>query len=134
MRIDVESIASAKDPRKAIFDILGEQLKVIVEDLYGNRVLLATYVRPDKTAGGIYRPKESIEEDRYVGKAGLILALGDQAFENDAIYKWKRKPKIGEWVFFYASDAREIGIAGLSCRIISDYKIAGRSGNPLLLY
>jgi len=133
MRIDVESIAAAKDPKRAIFDRLAPALKTIPR-LYGNRVLLATYIRPEKTAGGIYRPTSDIEEDRYQGKAGLILRIGEQAFENDETYKWGVRPCVGDWVFFWPSDSREIGLAGLSCRVIRDFQIAGPTTDPMLLY
>lgn len=41
-----------------------------------NEVLLAMYMRPEKTAGGIIMPHQNLKEDRYQGKVGLVVKIG----------------------------------------------------------
>lgn len=102
------------------------------KNLHAN-VLVATYVRPEKTAGGIIIPGNSIHEDRYQGKVGLVLALGENAYK--AIGDWNAQkgrfeyhgtvPKLWEYVQFHTSDARESSFNGLSIKWIPDQLVLG---------
>ena len=133
LRSTVIDISNSADPKEAILKHLADSLNSIPE-IYGNRVLLATYIRPSKTAGGIWRPDSDIEEDRWTGKVGLVLKIGQQAFENDRDYKWKNPPKVGDWVTFWTNDTKEIGINGVSCREIRDICIGWICTKPELYY
>ena len=53
--------------------------------LQRNRCLVATYVKPSVTAGGIIIPVTTGEEDRWQGKVGLLLAVGPSAFNYDEV-------------------------------------------------
>ena len=72
----------------------------------GAEVMLVMYERvgqgESKTAGGIILPDVkggSATEDKYQGKAGLIVKMGPIAFEDDASHKFgDKKPKVGDWV------------------------------------
>ena len=62
-----------------------EELRSAVGDLSGvevfnTQVLVAVYIRPEKTSGGIIRPDSVREEDKYQGKVGLLLKKGRTAF------------------------------------------------------
>lgn len=82
-------------------------------------VLVATYVAPRKTAGGILLPDKSVEEDRWQGKVGLVLKMGEGAFRYTGAFTYEGSvPKVGDYVAFHTSDTREIGIRGTSCRTI----------------
>lgn len=133
MKINVTAIAEAKDPKFAIYKLLGSTIDEF-EELYGNYVLLATYIRPSKTAGGIYLTEKNQEEDRYQGKAGLVLKLGQTAFEKDERYRWNNHPLPGEWVWYRPADTSEIGINGVSCRTIADHLIRGKIRNPQVIW
>jgi len=50
-----------------------------------NRCLVATYVKPSVTPGGIIIPTTSGEEDRWQGKVGLLIAVGPSAFNYDEV-------------------------------------------------
>jgi len=105
--------------------------------LLRNRVLVASFIRPEKTSGGIIRPDAVREEDKWQGKAGLILAVGPDAFnfeevKNDADALWAKYsadfpntgaeraindakanhniPEVGDWVFFRGSDTWDSGL------------------------
>lgn len=118
MRVNVIAAARSTNFRKWIKEQLGT-----LEDydvLYGN-VLVAGYIRPEKTAGGIIRPDANITEDRHQGKVGLIIKLGATAFKYDGMTAFAfegRKPKIGDYVMYNSSETREVGINGVSCRLV----------------
>jgi len=61
------------DPKKVILDEMGDISKV---ELFNNQVLVAIYMRPEKTASGILLPGQTRDEDKYQGKAGLVIKLG----------------------------------------------------------
>jgi len=131
MKLDLQKFAAASDQRAAILEATANALPGI--DVFRNRVLVATYVTPERTAGGIIRPDRNIEESRYQGKVGLVLKFGPIAFkfENEEV---PVVPEIGEWVFYRAADTWEAGICGVSCRFVYDDHIVGRCQNPEWIY
>lgn len=72
-------LSTAKDPKQALFDAVGD---VSGYDIFHNQVLVAIYVRPNITAGGIWRPDENVKEDEYQGKVGLVIKTGPAAFKD----------------------------------------------------
>lgn len=125
MKIDVIELAE-RDPsisfKDAAMRMIGDLSGYIV---LGSDLLVATYIKPRKTAGGIYTTDKGAEEDRWQGKVGLVLKLGEQAFRytyrHDGIYEFQgTAPKVGDYVAFHTSDTREIGIRGVSCRTVDD--------------
>lgn len=127
MKLNLREIAGATDQRAAIIDATAEALQGI--DVMRNRVLVATYVIPEKTSGGIIRIDKQLDESRFQGKVGLVLKKGPAAFkfddDNPSI-----EPEVGEWVFYRASDTWECGISGVSCRFIYDDLVMGRVNDP----
>lgn len=120
--------------------------------LLRNRVLVASFIRPEKTSGGIIRPDAVREEDKWQGKAGLILAAGPSAFDFEEIEIAEDRgftreeaqamhniPKIGDWVFFRGSDTWDSGLqvapgVGAHCRFIFDDAIIGRIADPATIW
>src|SRR5256885_210970 len=100
------AIATQADPRKALLDSVGD---VSGFNLFGPRVLVATYVRPERTRGGIILADRTLAEDRFQGKVGLVLGTGPLAFQDDNIAKFGgRKAEPGNWVVYRASDGFEM--------------------------
>ena len=129
MKAQVITYAEGEDPKQKVMDALGDALKGV--HVYGNRVLVATAPHKDRSAGGIILTDKMIEEERYQGKVGLVLALGPAAFKYDGSFEWEgRKPDIGSWVFFRTPDASEFGLHGVSCRFIRDELIVGEVDGP----
>lgn len=84
-----------------------------------SNVLVATYIKPARTAGGIIIPDSGTDEDRWQGKVGLVLKLGHTAFKYDGMAAYEGPiPEVGEFVMFHTSDSRELGINGTSCRFV----------------
>jgi len=120
--------------------------------LLRNRVLVASFIRPEKTSGGIIRPDAVREEDKWQGKAGLILAVGpsafdfeeleiaeDQGFTRDEARAMHNIPNVGDWVFFRGSDTWDSGLqvapgVGAHCRFIFDDAIIGRIADPATIW
>jgi co-chaperonin GroES (HSP10) len=133
------SEASRNDPKQAVLDAVGDISGI---EPAHNLVMVATYVRPAMTQGGIIIPDNSMAEDRFQGKVGLVLALGPLAFVDDNVARFGGfKPEVGEWVLFRPSDGWEIfkvdqstGRDGTSCKFLEDSQIRGRLADPTLVY
>src|SRR6266478_4853114 len=61
------------DPKQELLDKIGDISRAEVAQ---NEVLLAMYMRPEMTAGGIIMPHQNLKEDRYQGKVGLVVKIG----------------------------------------------------------
>ena len=94
----IEQISQAKDPKAAIFAAVGDLTR---ERVASDLVLLGTYIRNEKTSGGIIRPTEVLEEDEYQGKVGLVLKTGPLAYGDweDDEHKGENAVQ-GTWVVY----------------------------------
>ena len=100
-----------------------------------SQVLVLGYVAPARTKGGIIRTDKNVEEDRYQGNIGLVIALGKGAFKDDAVAKFHGdKLKIGDWVMYVPADGIQLFIAGVPCRLFSDTRILMKVTNPEIYY
>jgi co-chaperonin GroES (HSP10) len=118
-----------KDPKKAILNELGTSVKDM--ELMNTQVLVAVYIRPEKTKGGVIVPDRARDEDRFQSKVGLILKAGPSAFV-DETGKWFGGTtfKEGDWVVFRPSDGWSVTINGISCRMLEDTSIKARISHP----
>lgn len=141
MRAKLREVAEAAafDPKKALLDSLGGRHLGI--EMFHSNVLVATYIEPDKTPGGIIKPDKTLAENRFQGKGALVLRMGPLAFKDDSIAKFGGVTlKEGDWVMVRPSDGLELfavdasGGAGTSCRVFEDVKIIARLSDPALVY
>lgn len=141
MRTKLREIAAAaqSDPKKALIDSIGTAADQY--EVFHNRVLVATYVAPETTKGGIIRPERSLSEDRFQGKVGLVIKVGPQAFEDDGAARFGGvKVQPGDWVTYRPADGTEVffvddnGLDATPCRLIEDVHILGRTPDPALIY
>jgi hypothetical protein len=141
MRIDVTRYAEDKDcatPDGLRKRLLAE-LAPVVEgiDLQRNRCLVATYIRPNVSRGGIILTDKTSEEDRWQGKVGLLLKVGPTAFDYEELHEradalmddasangetieadaarglaWAELglPRVGDWVAYRTSETHEVGL------------------------
>lgn len=116
------------DPKRELLEKLGDISGV---DVFNNAVLVAIYVRPNRTKSGIYLTDKYTDEDRIQGKAGLIIKKGPEAFVDDT-EKWFFGANIneGDWVIFRPSDGWAINVNGIACRLIDDVAIRGKVDQP----
>lgn len=120
------------DPRQDLIDKVADHIKDI--EVLAHWVLLATYIRPEKTKGGIFIPNESQKEDTFQGKVGLVVAMGPTAFVEDATTKFPIKIKVGDWVSYRVSDGWQLTIGGNPCRLLEDTHLKMRLASPDVIY
>lgn len=138
MRVKLRELAAVADPKKAILDAIGD---ISWFEVFHNQVLVATFVPPEKI-GNIYVPDRALEENRFQGKTGLVLAVGPMAFQDDAVTKFGGLKAVpGDWVMFRPGDGLEMFIRdrrgvndGISCRLFDDTFIKGRVDDPAMIY
>lgn len=118
------------DPAEEIMNDVGWFIDGITP--LGTEVLLVMYERvvrgEKKTSGGIIVPAtqgKTAAEDKYQGKAGLVVKLGATAFQEDETHRWGGVvPKVGDWVLI---DVRET--YSFDVPIYTDPKL--RLGSPI---
>ena len=116
------------DPKKELIAKLGD---VSTVEVFNNAVLVATYVRPTKTASGIHLPDKYVDEDRFQGKAALIVKMGPEAFKDDS-GRWFAGADIkeGDWVALRPSDGWPVSVNGVPCRVIEDTTVRLKIDRP----
>lgn len=102
--------------------------------LTGNQVLVGIYVR-DKI-GSIIMSDVSQKEDQYQGKVGLILKIGEKAFDREwqKLYGDSVVPKVGDWVTYKVYDGWQQKVNGYACRQLDDSSIKSVVNHPDLVY
>ena len=118
----------AIDPKKAILDEIGDLSEV---EIFSNQLLVAVYLRPEKTKSGLFMPDAHLKEDRYQSKVGLVIKQGPQTWV-DPDGKWFNGMTVDDhdWVVFRPSDGWNITINGVLCRMIDDINVRMRIPKP----
>jgi co-chaperonin GroES (HSP10) len=109
--------------------------------LLHNQVLVATYVRPEKTRGGIILAPSIRDEDKYQGKVGIVIAKGPMAFVDDSRTQFMGATvELGDWITYRMSDGWQMTIKGNStsdnpsgeyhCRMLQDIDIKAIISHP----
>ena len=128
----IEAVSESKDPKKAIMDWIGDLSGV---HMMADTVLIGTFIRPKKTAGGIIRPDVNVQEDVWQGKAGLVLKCGPDAFKDTPDYSFNGETvSVGEWVVYKVGDAWSLNIKGYPCRLIRDVSIKLKVDDPSIVF
>ena len=100
-------------------------------EIFNNQILVAVYVRPQKTKSGIYLSDQSREEDKIQGKVGLVVKKGPSAFVDEANEWFKDvSVEVNDWVVFRPSDGWSITVNNVLCRMIDDTAIRGKVDAP----
>lgn len=115
-------------PERELLEKLGDTSKV---DVFNNQVLVALYIRPQKTKSGIFLTENAVDEDRYQSKVGLVIKMGETAFQ-DPDRRWFRGMKIAlnDWLVFRPSDGWALAVNGVPCRLVDDVNIKARIDHP----
>ena len=120
------------DPAQVVMDKVGMKNGIVPGyEIFGNRLLLGVYARPNKTAGGIELPDTVLDDQKNQGKSCLVLAVGPSAFHSDSNYDFKgQKVEVGDWVSIWVYETRPIKINGYECRIARDTDIQMKIPTP----
>lgn len=128
----IEQISQAKDKRQGIIDAIGDLSGVeILSDL----VLIGTYIRDEKRASGLILPQDTLKEDEFQGKVGLVLKTGPMAYadwEDDA--ERGQNAKLHSWVVFSVSQTWPLQINGVACRVVPYDKLRMRVPDPKMVF
>lgn len=147
MRANLRQIseAAAYDPAKALREAAGDLSQI---EVFHNLVLCATYIAParviereDGSKVQLHLPDRSLAEDRFQGKAYLVLQVGPTAFQDASGISFGGKSvKEGDWIIARPSDGFELfkGDAGAkegaSVRLFEDVHVKGRVSDPTVVY
>lgn len=133
--VAAQKIATAKDPKQAIRDLVGDLSTI---HLTKDDVLIGTYFRPEKTAGGIIRPGGDVSEDAWQGKVGLLLKIGPTAFVDapDFTFVWDETGpfKVGDWVVYKGGDTWQLSIREFPCRVVRDVNVRMKTDDPNIIF
>jgi len=116
------------DPKAVLLKDVGDVSHI---EVFNMQVLVAVYIRPEKTKSGIILSDKTRDEDRYQSKVGLIIKKGPSAFVDESD-KWFSgiDVKEGDWIVFRPSDGWNITINGTLCRMLDDMSIRARISHP----
>lgn len=120
-----------KDPKENLLEMIGDISEI---ELFHNQVLLAVYLRPEKTKSGLILTADHLDEDRYQSKVGLLIKRGPLAFEQDGDWFTGMTFQDHDWLIFRPSDGWSITVNGVLCRIFDDISIKGRAPHPDSVY
>lgn len=127
-----------EDPAHVLFKKVGLNLKtgkIPGFELMANRILLGLYVRPEKTKSNLILTQQTRGEEKFQGKAAVVLMKGPTAFVSDSNFDFKNQNvEVGDWVSLWVTDGRAISINGAECRVIRDQDISMRIPSPDQVY
>lgn len=128
----INLLSESKDFKGEVNRLIGNLDNVAV---FFNHILVATYVRSEKTAGGIIRPDRNKDEDVYQGKVGLVLKKGPMAFLDDAETDYLgQNVNPNDWVVYRVGDGFDLTIRGVACRMLADRNIKLRIPDPEIVF
>lgn len=117
-----------KDPKEVLLEQVGDLSKI---EVFNMQVLVAVYIRPEKTKSGLYLSDKARDEDRYQSKVGLVIKKGPTAFvDKDGEWFSGLDIKEGDWVVFRPSDGWNITVNGHLCRMLDDMSVRARISHP----
>ena len=118
----------ATDPKQKLLDDIGD---ISAFEIFNNQILIAIYVRPQKTKSGILLPDQMRDEDKIQGKVGLVVKKGPAAFV-DETSEWFKDITVneGDWVVIRPSDGWAITVINVLCRIVDDTAVRGKVDAP----
>lgn len=116
------------DPKTKLLEEIGDLSNI---EIFNNQILVAVYIRPNKTKSGLYLSDKTTDEDRYQGKVGLLVGMGPAAFHDDS-GQWfgDSQFQLNDWVVFRPSDGWSITVNGVLCRVLADTQVKARISSP----
>jgi hypothetical protein len=118
------------DPRTELIEKFGNALDGF--EILNNEVLIATYMRPETTKGGIILTPKVLGEDVFQGKVGIVVKIGPSCdFPLVPI-------ALHDWVMIKTSDGLALEIlAGdekIPCRLAMDKYVRVKLSHPSLVW
>jgi co-chaperonin GroES (HSP10) len=100
--------------------------------LAGNNVLVAIWVTTQNRTGSIILPETTANEDKWQGKAGMVIGMGPHAYVSDQHRTFLNEeiPAIGDWVLFRKGDGPMLQVWGHECIMLDDQSIRAILDRP----
>jgi co-chaperonin GroES (HSP10) len=116
------------DPVKQMFDEVGDLSGF---EIFNNQVLLGVYIRPTKTASGLFITDNTRDEDKWQGKVGIVLKKGPTAFI-DKTGEWFDGVTVndGDCLITRPSDGFLLTFRNVLCKLVVDTSTKGRIQFP----
>ncbi len=92
-------------------------------DVHGYRVLLKAIALPEKTKGGLILSESLRNMEKRSYNIGLVLKMGDQAYQPLERFGGKPYCSIGDWVYYSSYERDEVNINNHLCYFINDERI-----------
>jgi len=134
------------DPlKKRILDKVGD---LSGYEIANNEVLVAIYMRDEKTPGGIVLPHQNLKEDLYQAKAHLVLKIGSacrfvRTDERTGV-TYGLDIQLHDWVVIKPSDAWALDVNMrpnvlaredyVPCRMVFEDMIRARVADPRMVW
>jgi hypothetical protein len=133
------------DTKQGILDKIGDLSGF---EIAANEVMLAIYMRPEGSAGGIILTPRNRIEDRYQAKASLVLKIGHACrfvrTDPDTGVTYGIPIEVGDWVMVKPSDTWSFDYSPsmnstdikdcVPCRLVFDDQIRAKIIHPALVW
>ena len=117
----IQEVSQSKDPKSSIMKTVGDLSK---EEVLYDLLLVGTFIRSERTSGGIIRPMDNIKEDEYQGKVGLVLKCGPDT----------EGFNVGDWVVYSIKDCWSVSINNYPCRMVPFDRVRMKISTPELVF
>jgi len=96
----------------------------------GWRMLVLPFKMPEKTKGGLYFGKDTLERQQVASTCGLILETGPDVYNDKEKFPEGPWCKKGDWVIFARYAGSRIQIDGGEVRLLNDDEVLATIDNP----
>lgn len=104
--------------------------KTIIEPR-GYRLLVAMPTVEDKTKGGVYIPDELKQREQVASICGCVIAMGPDAYKDQAKFPTGPWCEVGDWVVFRAYSGTKIKLEnGQEVRLVNDDTVEAVVNDP----
>lgn len=126
---------SLEDNERVIAETINKVGDLREVEVFHNRILVATFVRPEKTSSGLFLPDQTRKEDEYQGAVGIVLKKGPGAFVDSGGVEFFGKDVIpGDLVVYARSSGSGVSVNGVHCRLLEDAHIVMKIPRPDLVF
>lgn len=116
MTANLHNMQHDEDPKQLILEKIGN-----IDDikLFGQQILVVTYIRPEKMKSGLFITSAVRDEDKFQGKCGLVVKKGPLADEEiKKLNNGQSEVKLHDWLFYRPTDGYAMSVNGTHCRVL----------------
>ena len=107
-----------------------KDVKSLLPQPTGWRILVLPFKMKDKTKGGILITDDVVERSQVASTCGLVLEVGPDAYKDKERYPKGPWCKKGTWVVFARYAGSRIKIDGGEVRLLNDDEVLATVENP----